>query len=76
MTIVFGVLVWLLLIAFVLKFFEVTSEIKRTYRDYEGRMYEMMCPCGNTIEVAHLKWEAIKCPECGACYNKKEFRIK
>tara|TARA_R110002020_G_scaffold101331_11_gene238808 strand:- start:13681 stop:13911 length:231 start_codon:yes stop_codon:yes gene_type:complete len=76
MTIIFGVLVWLLLIAFILKFFAVTSEIKRTYHDYEGKMYTMMCPCGSTIEVSHLKWDSIKCPECGAYYNKKEFRIK
>jgi len=77
MTIVFGILVWLLLIAFVLKFFAVTSEIKRSYHDYEGKMYEIICPsCGVVLEVAHLKWESIRCTECGLYQNKKEFRIK
>jgi len=72
MIIAVGIIVWIVLIYLVLKFFAVSSEISKTY---EGRVYKTKCPCGHVNEVYHLEWESIKCSACGMYYEKSEFDI-
>lgn len=72
MIIVIGIIVWIVMIYLVLRFFAVSADISKTY---EGRTYKAQCPCGHYNEVYHLKWECIKCSSCKMYYDRKDFNI-
>ena len=73
MIIAVGIIVWIVMIYLVLRFFAVSAEISKTY---EGRTYKAQCPCGHYNEVYHIEWDSIKCSECGMYYEKSEFGLE
>lgn len=74
MMITIGLIIWLVVILCVLRFFEVSASNQR--RNKIPDHFKITCPCGHTDTVGHLEWESIKCSPCGMYYEKKEFSIK